>query len=166
MTSKVRERGWWYPWIFVAGFAVVFCVNGFMVYISKQAYTAGSVSASPYEDGLRYNEVLAAAKAQQKLGWNISLRSEIVTEKTGDAPRLRLFLETRDQNNAFLQNSTVEAMMYRPIGASLDRKFTFDKQADFYTADLTLPAAGVWEARILIRNGTDEYRLHQRVYAR
>ncbi len=164
--AKVRERGWWYPWIFVAGFAVVFAVNGTMVYLAKQASTAGSVSDSPYEDGLRYNEVLAAAKMQKALGWNVSLRSEVLTAKAGDPPRIRLQLLANDKDNAFLENAQIEAMLYRPIGASLDQPLSFLPQGDFYEADVVLPAPGQWEARILIRNDTDEYRLHQRVFAR
>ena len=164
--TKARPRGWWYPWIFAAGFAVVFIVNGIMVYNAKQASTAGSVRGNPYEDGLRYNEVLAEAEAQKALGWHVTMRSEILTRNPDAPPTVRLYLTANDRDGRFLDDAVIDALLYRPIGADLDRPFSLTARNDRFEADIPLPAPGQWEARILIHSNGHTYRLHQRIFAR
>src|SRR5690606_15078373 len=66
--ATLRPRGWWYPWLFVAALGLVVAVNGVLI-----SYAVGSFSgldtAQPYERGLDYNATLAAARAQEEMGW-------------------------------------------------------------------------------------------------
>jgi nitrogen fixation protein FixH len=54
--------------IFVSFFAVIFIVNGAMVYSAVTTYT-GIVSNEPYRKGLHYNERIAEDERQARLGW-------------------------------------------------------------------------------------------------
>lgn len=145
---------------------MVLSVNGIMLYQARQASTAGSVRGNPYEDGLRYNEVLADARAQKALGWKVALTSEILSRTAEATPTVRLYLTANDQNGAFLQDAVIDALLYRPIGADLDMPFSFTAQDGRFQADVTLPATGQWEVRAEISSAGHTYRLHQRIFAR
>lgn len=54
--------------IFVSFFAVIFLVNGAMVYSAITTYS-GIVSNEPYRKGLHYNERIAEDERQARLGW-------------------------------------------------------------------------------------------------
>ena len=58
-------------------FAVIFAVNGAMIYSAIVTHT-GIVSNEPYRKGLHYNERIAADERQSALGW---------TDDVDDRPR-------------------------------------------------------------------------------
>ena len=62
------QAGHWIPWIFVAGFALVISVNFALIWLAVGSFS-GLAEAHPYRAGLDYNQTLAAARAQEALGW-------------------------------------------------------------------------------------------------
>jgi nitrogen fixation protein FixH len=54
--------------LMLAFFALVFLVNGAMIYSAVSTHT-GLVAKEPYRKGLHYNERIAAGERQARLGW-------------------------------------------------------------------------------------------------
>ena len=67
-----RLTGWRVLGIFVVFFGVVAAVDGSMMVRAYRTYP-GEVSATPYEDGLSYDKVLARERAQADLGWRTAI---------------------------------------------------------------------------------------------
>lgn len=74
-TASGRKDGWWYPYIFVAGFAVVVTANLIMMYFATSSFT-GLETKSAYERGNAYNAQIAAQEAQDRLGWTVDFATE------------------------------------------------------------------------------------------
>ncbi len=54
--------------ILLGAFGIVFAVNGYMAYVAISTFTGSEAHA--YAQGVRYNEHIAAAKAQAALHWS------------------------------------------------------------------------------------------------
>jgi nitrogen fixation protein FixH len=163
--AGARPRGWWYPWIFVAGMAVVVAVNGVMIYYAVSTFT-GLETRGHYEKGLAYNRDLAAARAQAALGWQVDFAA------TPEAPaaagsverRLRLEVAFRDREGRSLDALEVRALGLRPVQEGLDREMplAFLGQGR-YGATLALPLPGQWEIRVHAFLGEAVYQHVERV---
>jgi nitrogen fixation protein FixH len=73
----------------VAFFGVIFAVNGVFLYSALSTYT-GVVANEPYRKGLKYNDRIAAAEEQNRLGWRETLNVDtsglvtvVLTDTTG-----------------------------------------------------------------------------------
>ncbi len=71
MTAR-RPDGWWYPWIFVAGFLVVIAVNGTMLFFATSTFSGLSVERA-FERGNAYNAEIAAERAQAARGFDFDV---------------------------------------------------------------------------------------------
>ncbi|NOZ41657.1 MAG: hypothetical protein GXP02_00585, partial [Alphaproteobacteria bacterium] len=74
-------------WV-VGFFIVIFIINGLMVFFALSTF-GGLETRNPYFKGLYYNRQLAAAAAQEKSGWKISLNHIPATLK-GDRLTVRI----------------------------------------------------------------------------
>ena len=63
-------RGRYIPWLFVAGFAIVFAVNATMIGLAVGSFS-GLYTPKPRDRGLHYNEIIAAQQARDALGWRV-----------------------------------------------------------------------------------------------
>lgn len=131
--STALNRDKWIPWYFVLFFAVVASVNAVMVTLAIRSYS-GTVTEHPYEKGLAYNQVIAAADAQEKLGW----KSEIGYE----GGMLNFVL--RDKAGARLTPTQAVASITRPTARGMDFTLPLKSAA----TPVTFPAHGVWEVRV------------------
>lgn len=136
-------RDWWIPWTFVAFFAVVFAVNGVMVYFALESWT-GLSERDAYEKGIAYNETLAEEARQKALGWAAGLAIEPrIGGRTAVAVRLT------DRTGHGLLNATVSARFVRPTSAGHDVRTELTEQGGGrYTGRATVPMAGIWDLRI------------------
>jgi len=76
----------WIPWSFAGALGVVVMVNGALAYLAVSSST-GLVTEHPFESGNGYNRVLAAAAAQDALGWHGTLAFAAAGAETGDRRR-------------------------------------------------------------------------------
>lgn len=147
MTTRQKEtadipdkRDRWIPWMFVLFFVVVGSVDAVMVTLALRTNT-GVVTDKAYEKGLAYNETLAAAAAQDKLGW----RDETVFDGR------HLSFSLRDGAGAPLRGAEVRARLTRPVSAGHDFEVVLAEAGDSYGAPVSFPLVGEWQARIFVK---------------
>jgi len=151
-----RDR--WIPWAFVAFFGVVLAANAAMIWIAFATWT-GLETEGAYQKGLAYNRTLAAARAQDALGWRINLDVSAVG-------RLAEFeLTLADRYGSLIEDAKIRAAFVRPTHAGHDVVLEVPHvHAGVYRAEAALPFAGVWELHLVAESGSDAYRLRRRVY--
>lgn len=160
-----RPRGWWYPWLFVAGLGLVVAVNGAMIGFAVGSFS-GLETAHPYERGLDYNRTLAAARTQDALGWQVAF--DIVPIGQGALPQpveIAARFTGRDGND--LDGLTVEVELVRPATQGHDMTLSLVRQGDGrYVAPAQLPLRGQWELRIAATGEGAAWQSSRRIVVR
>lgn len=145
----------WFPWVLVAAFAVIFAVNGSLVYFALHTMP-GVVSEHPFELGNGYNDVLAQGAAQDALGWHAN-----VTLARGD-----LRVTFQDRAGQSLTGLAVSARIIRPVeDLPVIAVTLLAKRPGLYGAPLALPRPGQWEVQVTATRDRQVYRFRQRVEA-
>lgn len=158
-TGGDHRRGHWYPWLFVGFFGVVFAVNAVMVGIALSTWT-GLETRDHYRKGLAYNDVIDRQAAQQARGWQASLDWSALEGTRGE-----IAVTLRDRNGDPISGAGVVVELRRPTQASLDTLVPLVARGDGrYAARETLPAAGNWDARLVIRSGEDSHIQMERLW--
>lgn len=140
-------------WYFVLFFVTLIAIDGAMATLAIRTQT-GLVTAHPYEQGVAYNKVVAAAEAQDKLGWKgeIAFSHGTLTFLLHDAAAHPLAAEQ------------VTAQFYRPTQAGMDFTLTLKAGAKGeFTASPVFPAKGMWDVRVLARYEGKHYQLPHRI---
>ena len=142
--TATRERGWWYPYIFVGCFVVVVGVNGALAYFATSTFT-GLETQGAYQKGLAYNENLALAKAQEAQGWTVD--TKVTPGAIGvDGATVDIAVSYRDRDGKPLEGLEVKAEMIRPTAKGLDHQEVLKPLGNgTYGGTYTLPAKGVWD---------------------
>ncbi len=153
MTIDQTRKSNWIPWAFVGGMLLVVIVNAVMVTFALNSYSGLAVDR-PYERGVRYNDVLAAQKGQDALGWRVSVNVE-----AGN-----LVLRIQDRDGQPLEQVGITGRLERPVSnaAPLPLFFTADGAGRF-VAPLNTPQPGQWDVKAALRHGDDQYLLVHRV---
>lgn len=159
--KKSRPDGWWYPWIFVGGFAIVIAVNSVLAWFATNTWT-GLDGENPFKEGLAYNQVLDERARQRELGWNAELT--FIATPTDGATHGGMATVTLNGTAGAIVGADVSAQVVRPIGEGLDQTVTFHPRGNgAYVARLDLPQPGQWELRIEAKRGYDVFKLRQRI---
>lgn len=125
--------------VILAFFATVVGVNLTMAVLATQSWT-GLVVTNSYVASQNYNELLAAARRQDALGWTGSLDYDdghLAFTLTDDAGRPVRVLDA-------------SARISRPTHERDDRTITLAAAANGYEAEATL-AAGIWNVDVIAR---------------
>ncbi|GAB3128747.1 FixH family protein [Novispirillum itersonii] len=147
--GQKRRDGWWYPWIFVAGFAVVLSVNAIMIFFATTTFN-GLETADPYEKGVAYNKEIAAADAQAALGWSGDFVVTGVRPGDGDGRKAAVRFQVKAADGAPVDGLTVIAELRRPTQAGMDQKVELLPSAPGeYAAVLSVPLPGLWDVRVV-----------------
>ncbi len=158
MSSKTRPLGWWYPWIFVGMFLVVGGVNATLAYFASSTFN-GLQTEQAYEKGLNYNQALAGAAAQERLGW--VLRAEL---QPADGAGAGVAVEVTDKAGRPVEGLEVLAVFTRPTQAGHDRNVTLSEAGSGrYVGKVQLPLPGQWRMQVVANRGSDSYQSNQRV---
>ncbi|SDE01193.1 FixH family protein [Kordiimonas lacus] len=156
VTEEVTQKsGRWIPWMIVGFFVVVAILDGIFVYMATSTHT-GVVTKHAYEEGLRYNETVAAADAQAALGWQGDVRF-------GEADKLLEF-SLLDANGESMDGASVRAELTRPTQAGMD--FTVpmvQTEGGVYSASLDFPEPGLWDVRIFVEWKQKQYQQTKRL---
>lgn len=144
--AKARQRGWWYPYIFLGMFVVVVGVNGTMAYFATSTFS-GLSTENAYEKGLAYNQNLAMAKAQAAMGWT---EQADMTPVPGQAGKAGLGISYRDRNGKPVTGLEVRASLSRPAVRGYERDVRLAEAGNGrYDVDLSLPLSGAWDVEIV-----------------
>ncbi|MFC4349477.1 FixH family protein [Kordiimonas lipolytica] len=155
MTKEELEKSSrWIPWSIVGFFVVLAILDGIFVYLATSTHP-GVVTEHAYEEGLRYNETVAAAEKQDALGWQTEL--DLVAGSS-------LMLTLSDAESRFIDGASVRAEISRPTQAGMDFELNLEQSgAGTYEAAVSFPEPGQWEVRIFVEWQQKQYQQAKRV---
>ena len=158
MNTADVARSRYIPWLFVAGFAIVFAVNGTMIGVAVGSFS-GLYTAKPRDRGLHYNEVIAAQQARDALGWRV--------EPTWQPGSESLEIAVFDRAGQPLAGARVAVALVRPAekGSALGVAM---EAGDIgrHAGRVALPARGNWDVDISIEQGGQRFAQTRRMFLR
>lgn len=153
MSQSTRKSDKFIPYYFALFFVVVFAVNGVFVYMSTTSHS-GVVTDRAYQNGLEYNETIAASNKQDQLGWQSTARTE----------NGQLIFQLNDADNNVIDDAKVTAYFMRPTKDGMDQQMVMTVQENGgYQAALDLPVNGQWDVHIVAEREGASYQKHQRI---
>jgi nitrogen fixation protein FixH len=158
-TGEMTRRDRLIPWMFVAFFVVVAIVNVIMVIFALKSFT-GISTENAYDKGLAYNQTLAAAQAQERLGWQVTLDFS-----ARDRDHARLAVTLRDQSGSAITGASLAAHFIRPTREGFDSEIALqDVGAGRYEAQPVLALPGQWDMVVTANHDGASYQTTKRVY--
>lgn len=153
MSSEAQEmviRGKHVLYAMFAMFGLVIAVNLVFVWFAIDTFT-GVTTENPYQEGLAYNQVLAARDAQRDLGW----QGNVSYERAGNGEGLRqIAVSLSDRDGSPLRGLSLDGSLRRPTHAGVDQPLVWRETAPGrYTAEVTLPEPGNWDLLVSARDG-------------
>jgi nitrogen fixation protein FixH len=154
--STAAARGRWIPWIFVGGMLTVFLVNAVLVFFAMSSWS-GIATDRPFERGLAYNRLLAAAAAEEALGW----KAEIAYRDGG------LTVLLRDADDRPIEGAALSFEARRPLErhASIGAVFASAGMGR-YEARVDDLRPGQWDIRLAVVRGDAAAHLGRRIVVR
>ncbi|HAC59698.1 FixH family protein [Parvibaculum sp.] len=138
---------------FILFFAIVFGVNGLMVYRALSTFDGVEVEGA-YQKGRAYNDVLARMEAQRSLGWTSSIETDQVA---GAGHETALRVTFADATGAPVRGLSVQGTFWRPVVAGEDRRMNLTETAPgAYEAVFDLEHPGNWLIRIAASGANGE----------
>ncbi len=160
--ERGRQRGWWYPWIFVGGMLVVVAVNIALVVLAVGTFS-GLETTDHYRKGLAYEQALTAAAAQAERGWQLEVEFQPQPAGQG-ASGGELAVLFKGPDGLPLERLEVEAHLVRPTRAGFDQTLVLeDKGGGRYRQSVSLPLPGQWDLRILARKDEARFQATHRL---
>ena len=158
MNTTDVARGRYSPWLFVAGFAIVFAVNATMVGLAVGSFS-GLYTPKPRDRGLHYNEVIAAQQARDALGWRV----EPTWRPGSDNIEIAVF----DRAGQPLAGAQVAVALVRPAerGAVVGVEMAA-VDIGRHAGHVTLPARGNWDVDISVEQGGQRFAQTRRMFLR
>ncbi|GER05102.1 hypothetical protein JCM17846_27840 [Iodidimonas nitroreducens] len=143
--------------IFCGFFGLILGANIIMMVFAAMSYD-GVQEEDAYRKGRDYNDVLAAAAAQNALGWQV----EFDQKMGGMVLQRQVFARFLDDRGQPLDDLDVRATFFSPIEEEHDTGLGLaNLGAGRYEGMITVPRAGRWELRISAVRG-DAQIFHQR----
>ncbi|WP_299437726.1 FixH family protein [uncultured Rhodospira sp.] len=165
--SRARPRGWWIPYAFVAGFAVVLIANGTLLYFALTTFS-GLSTQQAYVKGLAYNDRVADAQAQAALGWSWDMDLVAVDVPQTDPTRRIATVRAsgRDAAGNPLDGAALTATIRRPTEQGFDQTVTLPPVGPgAYEARVSLPKPGQWDILLTARRNDDVFTVRRRLMA-
>lgn len=159
-----EQRARRYPLIYVGGFLAVIAVNAVMMTVAIATFS-GVETPRHYVQGLAYNQVLAATRAQAALGLAIETRAVPLPAREGrDGGIVELQVTARDANGRPIDDLALRALAIRPTRAGFDRELVLDWAGQgIYRGTLDLPLPGVWDLRLVAQRGEAQWQAVERL---
>jgi nitrogen fixation protein FixH len=151
-------RGRYIPWLFVAGFAIVFAVNATMIGLAVGSFS-GLYTPKPRDRGLHYNDVIAAKQARDRLGWRV--------EPTWQPGSERIEIAVFDRAGQPLAGAQVAVALVRPaekgavVGVAMEAV-----DIGRHAGHVVLPARGNWDVDVSVEQGGQRFAQTHRMFLR
>lgn len=130
-------------WAVFSFFAVVMAVNAVFVYLALEHHP-GVVTEHSYEEGLAFDERLAEAEEQAKLGW----RGDLTASASSGSVVYRL----RDQADQPVSGRVVTIRFVRAVSSGHDFDVVLrESEQGVYRSDFSPPLKGKWQAHISVK---------------
>ena len=153
-SASTRSR--WIPWVFVGGMLTVVLVNAVLVFFAMSSWS-GVATSRAFERGIAYNRLLAAAAAEEALGWQAD-----VAYRDG-----RLVAVLREAGGRPIDGATVMAEAQRPLERPTFMSGALDGAGEGrYVAALGEMRPGQWEIRLIVARDSAVAHLTRRLVVR
>jgi nitrogen fixation protein FixH len=154
MAAATRNESWKnFPRYMIAAMLVVIAVNVRFIYIAVSTFP-GAASSDDFDTSNRYDSILNAVAAQDKLGWTS------VADTAGAVPFIGLTGADRQPLTGALINAEAE----RPLGNDPALQLAFSETAPgHYTAASALPLHGQWDLKLRITQSGHSVRVTRRI---
>lgn len=142
-------------------FSVIFAVNGVFLHLALNSFP-GVVSETSYEDGLAYNDEIAAARAQAARDWSVAG----AVERSADG-QAAVEVVAKDKAGNPLVGLLVTARLIRPASPEAARVLVLQEgELGRYGGTLSNLAAGRWILDLDARKGDDTatFRSRNRIF--
>ena len=161
--GEPQRRSLWIPWVFVGGMVLVIIVNAIMVMFAVNSWTGVIEPAGgTYRQGLRYDERIAEADAQEAMGWAVTQDFANQGDQAG-----RFSVTYRDGDGRVVDDARVTAFFVRPIGEGHDFEVVLSYQGDgTYGQVVDFPLAGQWQVIVTAESARGSYELAERLIVR
>ena len=141
----------------LAFFGVTIGVNIVFATFAIRSYP-GEDRQSPYQQGLHYNDAIAARAAQARLGWRLT--PSFAAAKDGAI----LVVTAVDSTGKALTNVQLQGTLRRPMADKYDTPLRFTTSgAGVFRAALPNLAPGLWEFRGEARDDGNAYAIDERL---
>lgn len=122
-------------------FGTVFCVNFYMARAAIQTFS-GLEADKPYQDGLKYNEVIAAAREQAERNWKV----EATVDPQADG--VLLTVTQRDGAGVATPGLAIRATFMHPADRRRDVSVVLAPAGDGRFSISAPVVAGRWDVQI------------------
>jgi nitrogen fixation protein FixH len=140
-------------------FGIVIAVNVVFVTLALGTFT-GVTTVNPYQEGLAYNQVLAARHAQRDLGWKAA-----IDYGGADDGNERVTVALNDAAGRPVTGLALSGSLKRPTQAGMDQDLTWEEAVPGrYQAALALPARGNWDLVVSAVSGIDRFEMRTRLW--
>lgn len=140
-----KITGWHVLAGFVLFFAIVFGVNGLMVYRALSTFDGVEVEGA-YQKGRAYNHVIERMEAQRALGWTSTIETSALP---GAGQQTALRVTFADREGKAVSGLAVQGTFWRPVVSGEDKRMTLTEMTPgVYEAGFALEHPGNWLVRI------------------
>ena len=156
--SFIRNR-----WLFavVAALAVVVVVNMYFLYVALDSQT-DLVTSQPYEDGLKYENVISEERYASELGVKLQVKVSSVPSSSTRTIELQL-----SGMKAELAPQEVELVLTRPSDSRLDEAHKLSQHSEgrlSYQGEVRLPLKGLWFLTARAKVGSQWFRVKKKLF--
>lgn len=153
-----RNKGWWYPWLFVGGMLFVVAVNAVLITLAIGTFP-GLQTEDYYRKGLAYNEALAAAEEQARRGWRVHIEFRGQEDRAGE-----LIVQVADRDGSPINSLQINALLIRPTHEGYDESVVLEGIGDGeYRRQLVLPLSGQWDVHVVANRDGQRYQDTRRI---
>jgi nitrogen fixation protein FixH len=146
-----ERRGRLYLLAFIGAFLLIIAVNATLIVLATDTFS-GLQTEGAYQKGLTYNATLAAARAQERLGWRAELK---VLPKGPTDPKHRRFdisIRLHDAVEQPITDHDVRVYFSRPTRQGDDFEAALaPRGAGLYSTAVDVPLPGQWDLTIVAR---------------
>jgi nitrogen fixation protein FixH len=154
------KRGWQWPVLVSLALAFTVGVNVVMLFAPSADPNGTVVEPDYYRKAVEWDRTMARRAASDALGW----QAHASWTATADGPQLRI--ELRGADGSAVEGAEVSATLIHNLAASTPLDVSLAAQdAGVYTAQPTLPHAGMWEVRVAARRGDARFATSLRAEA-
>jgi nitrogen fixation protein FixH len=154
MAATTSTETWkHFPRYMIAAMLVVIAVNVRFIWIAVSTFP-GAASSDDFDTSNRYDAILRAVDAQNKLGWTVAATAQDVAAA----------LDLAGPDHKPLTGATISSQAERPLGTDPAIALTFKETAPgHYVAAPALPMHGQWDLKLRIDQGNHTVRVTRRI---
>ena len=159
-TPKITGSAWSSsPWPYaIVGFFVVLAIFNFVFVKLALQSSLPPISDHPYEDGLKYQEIITAKNAAKAAGISATYKIS-ASDETG---MRTVSVNILQQGGTPLREAKVTLRAYRFSAANMDLQAELTEHDGSYQTTLHLPLAGLWLFELSIASNGNVYFLDSR----